>query len=203
MTGQTAPQMLSPALLDELERHWRSQQVPIVSRLRPGLSGAEMDELTAPLGVRLPDEARTWWGWHDGAETTRNTHLRSIGSGFAFLSLAEALEETRSQRSIAIDDDVYSAEEWWSPSWLAMTQQNGSIVCDCAVARGQPSPIRRVWWGSTAPENAAIKARSLGELLSWWIEAYDVGAWSYLPDSVGWDYQPERLRFELRTLGLI
>ena len=67
-----------------------------------------------------------------------------------------------------------------------MTPSNGSIVCDCAVGPGQPTPIRRVCWGSTAAENAAVKARSLGQLVTWWIEAFDVGAWSYHPKSVGW-----------------
>jgi cell wall assembly regulator SMI1 len=204
MTDPPAPPLLSPALLEQLEQRWHAKQAPIASRLRPGLSDGEMDALTARLGLRLPDEARMWWAWHDGAEPTGFVYERSIGGlSLAFLSLEESVEETRRQRAVPAHDAVASREKWWWPSWLALTPSNGSIVCDCAVGPGQPTPIRFVWWGSTAAENAEVKARSLGELATWWIEAFDVGAWTYHPESVGWDPRPERLRPELRSKGLI
>lgn len=61
--------MLSKELLEDPAARWRRQDMPIAGSLRPGLSDAEMDPLTEPLGIRLPREARTWWGWHDGAWT--------------------------------------------------------------------------------------------------------------------------------------
>jgi cell wall assembly regulator SMI1 len=66
--GASDPVFLTEDLLEQLAARWREQGMPIVESLRPGLSDAEMDELTQPLGVLLPREARTWWGWHNGAD---------------------------------------------------------------------------------------------------------------------------------------
>jgi hypothetical protein len=61
--------LLTEGLLEQLAARWRTHGLLIVESLRPGLSDAEMDELTEPLGIVLPREARTWWRWHDGAST--------------------------------------------------------------------------------------------------------------------------------------
>jgi hypothetical protein len=61
------PRVLDDALLDELGGRWRDLGAPISDALRPGLTDAEIGALTAPLGLVLPEEARRWWRWHDGA----------------------------------------------------------------------------------------------------------------------------------------
>lgn len=50
--------LLTLDLLGELEERWRSQRVPLLDQLSPGLSDGEMDRLTSGIGLRLPDEAR-------------------------------------------------------------------------------------------------------------------------------------------------
>ena len=34
--------------------------------LAPGLTDQQIDTLTAPYGIDLPEEARVWWRWHNG-----------------------------------------------------------------------------------------------------------------------------------------
>ena len=63
----TAP-VLTADLLETLERGWARQSAPVMEHLRPGLSPERIDDLTAPVGLRLPVEARIWWGWHDGVD---------------------------------------------------------------------------------------------------------------------------------------
>jgi hypothetical protein len=59
--------MLTTHQIDRLVDALRQQGAPVVDLLAPGLSDRQMDELTAPLDIRLPDEARTWWGHYNGA----------------------------------------------------------------------------------------------------------------------------------------
>ncbi len=61
--------MLSTEHIDRLVDALRGQRAPVVDRLAPGLSYDRMDELTLPLDIRLPDEARTWWGHYNGARS--------------------------------------------------------------------------------------------------------------------------------------
>src|SRR4051812_27326402 len=59
--------MLDEALLTKLERQWQRKGSRIVEALNPGLTDAEIDDLAAPLGHPIPEEARRWWRWHNGA----------------------------------------------------------------------------------------------------------------------------------------
>ena len=195
--------MLTPALLDALEQCWRTQQAPLVSRLRPGLTDSQIDELTAEIGLRLPEEARTWYRWHDGTDPVEYTHQRWIGPGHSLISLADSVEQTRKQRDTLAHDGFLPPEEWWAPSWFALTPSNGSLVCDCSVAPGEVTPIRIVRWDDQPDGHAKIRTRSLGELVSWFIEAFDCGAWCYRAGTVGWDPNPDVLRWELRTSGVL
>jgi hypothetical protein len=64
---------------------------PIVDHLQPGLSDEQMDELTAPLGLSLPVEARRWWGWHDGVDpaSARIQADRMVGPLWRYQPLSE------------------------------------------------------------------------------------------------------------------
>jgi hypothetical protein len=58
--------VLDHELLADLEAAWRSQGAEIAGLLAPGLGDEAMAALLQPLGLTLPEEARIWWGWHDG-----------------------------------------------------------------------------------------------------------------------------------------
>ena len=77
---------------------WREDGAPTADALRPGLGDTEMDELTAPLGLRLPPEARTLWSWHDGAEPGPN--VQWIGTGWEPLPLSRAVSITQEYREL-------------------------------------------------------------------------------------------------------
>jgi cell wall assembly regulator SMI1 len=86
--------VLTVPLLDELKRRWQSQRAPLLARLRPGLSSDGMDALTEPLGLHVPSEARTWWGWHDGAVSDGSAVSQVMGGQhYGFISLQEAVTE--------------------------------------------------------------------------------------------------------------
>jgi hypothetical protein len=189
--------MLDIKMLHQLERRWRALDAPIVDHLRPGLSDAEMDSLTQPLGLRLPAEARTWWGWHDGVskDTIQLQGERAIGYLWSYIPLGEAIAEC--QRCRELSDEMFEISgdrepRWWSPSWLPIVIDPPiALVCDCAVAEGEPTPIRRI----TPPEGQSMpepSVTSFGALVTHWIEAIDRGIWTRKPE-VGWWPIKERL----------
>ena len=77
-----------------------------------------------------------------------------------------------------------------------------SFACDCSVPDGKPSPIYAVNWG--ARQNfAEPSASSLGEMVTWWLDALDGGAWRYEPDDAGWSYDWTLVDQERQLTGLV
>ena len=179
--------LLGRRLVEELGARWRAVHAPVVDRLRPGLADAELDALMEPLGLRLPMEARVWWGWHDGVEATsvRLSREREIMPALEFHPLAEAVDRCWTWRRISRGwhDDApgEQPDPWWDDAWFPITDagQAGIVACDCSVAAGEPTPIRCVLPPEPGSPTAEPVFASLGELVQGMIDAFDAGAWRY------------------------
>jgi cell wall assembly regulator SMI1 len=197
MVEPVPDELLNIELLTRLERCWQARDLPILRRLKPGLSDAEIDALTEPLGLRLPVEARTWWGWHDGVDMTgaKFEFDREMGAWWPYLSLAEAVAECQRCRRDSEEMERAIAQPepaWWYPSWFPITVDPpvAILACDCAVPKGEPTPIRHI----SAPEGQpppAPSVPSLGALIARWIEAFDRGIWTPKPGG-GWTIDEDR-----------
>jgi len=212
VTDRSDAPMLGPVLLAELEQRWRGQRMSLVDLLQPGLSPEEIEAATAPLGLQLPLEAQRWWQWHDGVPAHRVRFARErviAGSGFEYLPLAEAVQQYENMRRLAADlerDDALagrSQDDWWDRGWFPITvAANGRVVaCDCGVPLGSVTPIRSVKWGHDETWHHP-RAASFGQMITWWLEAFDDGAYEYNSTDGTWQYHwevlaPER---ELTTL---
>lgn len=97
------PRCLDQNLCEQLKQRWILQGAPLVEHLRAGLGVTEIDALTSPLGLRIPIEARRWWGWHDGAGGGTDPLLGKLGPGREFLSLSQAVDEYEQRRRMAVD----------------------------------------------------------------------------------------------------
>lgn len=170
--------LLDTALLAELEATWQEAGAQIADVLAPGLSDGQIDELMAPTGLRLPDEARRWWGWHNGV-TEKARHGWDIGRQILFFSLSEALEDFGE----LFGGGGESAPATWLP-WVRAA--GGWVAIDC----GQPdiAPVYRV----DVESGMFGAADSMGEAVSLWIEMYKSGGWSLNPNGWGWDLDLER-----------
>lgn len=71
----------------------------------------------------------------------------------------------------------------------------GDITIDRSVPEGSPSPVYFAESHGRNPdvEFAAPKARSMGEMVGWWIDAFDDGAWAYDRAADHWLYRPGRV----------
>jgi cell wall assembly regulator SMI1 len=202
--------LLSAEMLTELEHQWSLQGAPLLEHLRTGLSGQEMDALVAPLDLRLPLEARIWWGWHDGATTNgRPSVRRTVGAGLEYLPLAEAVEQYRACREASQEvagtagqpRPLSEPEYWWAPQWfpISLTGYGGVVACDCSVGNARPTPIRMIWWAGRESFAEPV-TQSFGQMVSWWIDALKTGVWRYEAGRDAWQVNHDLLDDPTREL---
>jgi len=209
---ESAPQTLRLDQLETLHALWAEQGAPIADRLRPGLPDEAIDGLTEPLAVRLPVEARTWWGWHDGTKADEdNGYTGELGPEFGFLTLAQAVREYRTMRAMFEDlwhgdtaETYDDPDYWWRPSWFPITNRRGLVRCDTAVPLEAPCPI---YWAYSHDHDAEglshPRTASFGEMVSWWIEALQDGAWEYNRHENRWIHRAERVEAGRLRSGLV
>jgi hypothetical protein len=197
----TADPFLTVAQLEELRARWQQQGLHVVDVLRPGLSDAEMDELTAPLGFALPREARVWWGWHDGAQPDDQGRIEMLGPGRQFLSLVDSIEHSRMYR-----DSLWEAAERdsslnWQLTWLPLSADVASTVIEC----GGPfhAPVRCRAYDAELPHLGMVGVESLGALVAMYIRAYDSGGWRFDATLGRWRGDPEKLRLPREQYNLL
>jgi hypothetical protein len=204
MTASLPVPLLDVAILNGYEERLRFLGIPLDEWTNPGLKRDEMEEVLAPLDVRLPVEGLVLWGWHNGA--TRKGREKLFGPGRECLSLGEAIAVYHQLRTIA----EQTTGAWpqndpdflWNSAWIPITGPQHPLVIDCSVAADEPTPIRVIDWqnvdGFFKP-----RAESLGQMVSWWIEAIDCGAWRWDPERNQWNTHDELLERELRTNPLV
>jgi cell wall assembly regulator SMI1 len=185
MIDTRRPRLLTEELLAELDQRLRDLNAPITRIWRPGLSDDQMDELTEPIGITLPTEARAWWGQHDGVDRITGQQP-TLGDGWVPFPLAEAVRQAtvyRETSALEIDADGYvDRRAEWSTSWIALVGNPSPerLACECAVSAGAPSPA--IYFdpeGEDEPQRP--KAASIGEVVHIWIEALDDGTWHIDP----------------------
>src|SRR5262249_10113404 len=139
--------------------------------LRPGASADDLAALEKALGFPLPEELRTWLGWHDAQSPDL---MGAFRDSFALMSAREIAE--------AHADLVSEPEPGWRREWVpSLDAGQGDYVCLDTATAGHP--IREVWRGRTDhPIVAASLAEWAADLLA------DVEAGRYVED-------PERGEF--------
>lgn len=194
--------LLTRAALDALEEAIRDKDPDLASRLAPGLAETEVERMTEALGISLSDEARLWWAWHDGVHAATVTE-RILGAGFQLLPLTDAVELYRVSRGIAESERTTIGDDTlWNPAWFPLVGRgSATVTCDCAEDRHGPTAIRIIDFEAIEPGSDRPRARSLGEMVAWWQEAIEDGAWYHTRS--GWDYKTELLDPVRRASGLV
>ncbi|HEX8105927.1 MAG TPA: hypothetical protein VF533_25140 [Solirubrobacteraceae bacterium] len=191
MTGGVPP--LTPALLDAYAGRLRGLGVPAVAHLRPGLASAAIERVLAPSGLRLPPEAAIWWEWRNGtaAGAATSPAEREITASRSFpLALEQAVAEAARSERILRDTRLGQEDVWWPGLLPVLSAPHGALVAvDCAAPATPTSIVYSVdWERGTLP-----KAASLGQVVTWWIDAVDTGAYGFDATAGTWTYDWERL----------
>ena len=175
----------------------------MIDHLRPGLPSKRIDEITRPLGLTLPVEARIWWGWHDGVDVRFGVHVE-LSPSLPFLPLEEAAALCDHARRQAAQVAGDQADYWWRPSWFPITERRGEIRCDCDVQEGAPTPIFYAYSHDHDADGLNNpKVDSFGRMVGWWVEALETGAWRYNAEAKRWERHPELLPPERERSGLV
>jgi cell wall assembly regulator SMI1 len=202
-------QLTFRTVLARLGHAWDAAGAPVGHLARPGLAGAEIDDLLLPLGLRLPIEARMWWEWHDGTDldesvTSIEGHL--LGPVHRLLSLRDAVNAYNSACELADEAASLSGmapQEWWDRSWLPVvsTLHDSLFAVDCSVPLGHVTPVRVV---EPADEDRLImRAPSMTEVVSSWADAIASGGWAYDRDEKRWTIDESRLDPRSLRSGLL
>lgn len=187
--------MLTEQLLDRLSATWRAHGVPIEDALAPGRAVESFTSDDGSLHVDLPEELRTWWAWHDGGIEGRRP-LRSMGPYVEPYSsmdsrewwqtmLAEAASMAANMAADLPENEMADPDFWWQEGWVPLFNPGtGYHVADCRLGPAGLTPIRRVDWHHE--ERLPPATDSLGQLVEWWIEAIELGIWTWDKDSGTW-----------------
>jgi cell wall assembly regulator SMI1 len=194
MEGQTDPNLRQ--LLDEMEQIWRAVDPTLPDDLAPGLSPQELDEITAPLGLRLNRDAKTWYGWHNGTHTG---HGRGCGATIgaysaSFIDAEIAAGEYRSNLAIAEHfADVFGSmgDAGWDPAWFPLCVTIGGTVIntDCSVTPPNPAPIRVR--KKQFDQARRIIAPSLTTVVQQWLDLYRLGYYYWNADLQRWAFDDD------------
>lgn len=194
---------LSSELLKRLEASLRAQEAPVLSRFNAGLTDAEIDALTMPLGIELPEEPRIWWKWRNGAtpqvDDPYDGNGCTVGPQIRIWTLAETIAARADEMELAKEIEPDDPDYWWNPVWLPFT--TAPIAVDCSETVDGCCVIRNTdpMWD---PNDRGPQAMaSMGELVELWIHALDNRIWRWDPsvgESGGWFQDHDLVTPELR-----
>ena len=168
--------MLTADLLEAFLASLTRAGFPTVERLYPGLTDEQMDEITAPLGMTLPTEARVWWSRQNGGDKALIASYRYCAP------LEEMVAQAQQSRQLQREVSEEVGNTTWNDRLLPLTLDPDTIfACDCSVAPGAPTPIS-VWIPKDAEDLREPILPSFGSLVEIWITAIEEGLYQYLPD---------------------
>jgi hypothetical protein len=180
-------------MLERMQQGWRTLGIPWADQLAPGLADAELERIFAPFDGPLPDELRTFWGWHNGRADPTGTSPLSIGA--TWLTAQQAADSTLKVRAdlLATFEDPPTADE------LAELEHVGGplnriCVFFTAGARlatdlSEPGPQAALRTYPNHPDRSTgqLIHPSLGSAITGLCERYESGAERYDPATGAWD----------------
>ena len=188
--------------LEHLERLLAKQGAPIVQCLQPPASPKALAAVESYLSLPLPNELKQWWGWHDGTNPdVYGSAAILIGPFFTFMNSQRSITATQERREMAKEIDSDEPETYWGSTWLALGT-SGVVSCQCAVESNAPVPVLDVDYHKAAYPGAVV-CHSLGEMVRWWIEALESGAWRYDKAQNYWERTYELIPPERDQSGLV
>jgi cell wall assembly regulator SMI1 len=175
--------MLTEQLLDRLSATWHAHGVPIEDALAPGRAVESFTSDDGSFHVDLPEELRTWWAWHDGASWGAiGPHLTTYSSTKSHEWWQTMMAEAATMATRTETDPDF----WWQETWVPLSSNGagGEHVADCRLGPAGVTPIRLVDWHHE--ERLPPATDSLGQLVEWWIEAIELGIWTWDTDRGMW-----------------
>jgi cell wall assembly regulator SMI1 len=169
LAKETPPAVASPPANDSLAGllarvdHWLGEhRRRFHHALLPGATPAECEALQAAIGSPLPEELRTWLGWHNGQNADV---MGAFEEGWNLMSCAQ-IAETKKELDGA-------PHEGWQRSWIPfLDDDQGNYLCLDPGPSGVP--IRECWRGQ--PEHP-VAAPSLTHWVQNFLSGLEKGSY--------------------------
>jgi hypothetical protein len=182
--------MLNDDILADFDQALRAAGAKITAAWAPGLSNAEIDALTQPFDLALPEEARRWWRWHNGVVTGTPGTDWSLTPRRSLFDLATALEIFGSSREDRAElDGVHS--------WIQPVGEKPLIFFACDGPDDEPVPV----YTQQDIEDPILALPSIGELVALWAQLIRNGAFTTDDDGL-WTWSFEKVPQGVRRLGI-
>jgi hypothetical protein len=181
---------LDETVLADFEGALRSAGAAIAEAWAPGLNDAQIDELIAPHGIDLPEEARRWWRWHDGFVAGTPPPRRDLTPRRPLFDLAMTLEVFASGRA-----GMWQLEG--VDAWLQPAGSKPIIYFACDGARDEPVPV----YAQEDIETPLLALPSIGELVAAWTELIEQRIFTTDSDGL-WESDFEKIPPEIQQLGI-
>lgn len=144
-------------LLGRLDRWLSAHRGRFHQGLQPGASATDCDTLAAALGKPLPQELRTWLGWHNGQSSDVPGAFEQSWSLMSAAEIADAKKEL----------DAHPHDGWHSAWAPFLEDDNGNYLCLDLASSG--CPVRECWQGRAdhpvaAPSLTAWLAKFVADL---------------------------------------
>lgn len=162
------PRRFDADLAADFERALRSVNAAITKAWAPGLADSEIDALAASRGLDIPEEARTWWRWHNGVTPDTRGPQWDLVPSRSLLDLSSVLE--------LYDSDLRAQRQEGLSGLLKPVADSPWIFFRCDGGRDEPVPIYVGGHGETD----RLVLPSIGELVIVWIDLIDSGAFQRL-----------------------
>jgi len=155
----------------------------VVTRLRPGLTPDEADEVAARHGYLLTDEVAALWTWRDGVGARPGRAPAHLAPGQEFASLDESLRRSREYLEASRAEARAGATPTvpWQPHWVVAVHGHAlPLVLDGA----SPGPDS---FRHDPQSNPLVVAHStLPQRIARWHDMLDTGTWRIGRDGM-WD----------------
>lgn len=187
--------VLDDELLAGFEVRLRRLGAAVVEHWAPGLDDRRIDELLAPLGIDLPEEARAWWRWHNGTVPGALPTGTYIIPSRDLMSLEHAVDLVPlAEERVEIFDMPELAKHF------KLVSNKPIIYVDCNGPRDAPAPI---YSQNDDPEPPQLALPSMGELITIWSRLIDDGVFATTSEGQWQRLDPDRIPPELRGRGII
>ncbi len=150
------------ALLPRLDHWMQAHRARYRHGLLPGASAADLDSLQSALGRPVPEDLRTWLGWHNGQSPEVFGGLEEDWHPMSTAEIAEAKKELDAE-----------AHDGWHKEWIPfLDDDNGNFLILDPTQPG--TPVRACWRGKA---EHAVVAPSLAAWVERFVSGLEQGAY--------------------------
>lgn len=151
---------------------------PIATRLRPGLTRSDIEEVGTENKMILPDEVVAIWEWHngtEGAETDSGSAAVEFTPHGRFCSLTSSIESSRQRVALISNGNPYS--DLHDRQFITLIGFQHPRIIECT-----PGAPPLTFLSDPASPLTDFPVLTIAERIGWWSWAIREGAWTISAD---------------------